>query len=158
MGFDRFKPTKTELKDFLDGLFFCYFCQMKEDIKIPKVDGVYVAVVNEYNDIYKTQDWNAYIINDKDVDLEMVLIVTSGYSEKKTTSVFRKKIDVLPKKCYAKIELMQEELFALNNTFKVTFFEGNQMFDKTYLFRKNSINLKALQSVPLMSVKGVLVK
>lgn len=131
---------------------------MKKDIQVPKVENVYIAVVNEFNDIYKTQDWNAYIINDKNVDLEMVIIVTSGYSEDKATSVFRKKIDVLPKKSYAKIELMQEELFALNNTFKVSFFEGNQMFDKTYLFRKNTINLKALQSIPLMDVKGVLVK
>ena len=131
---------------------------MKEDIIIPTVQGVYIAVVNEYNDIYKTQDWNAYIINDKDVDLDMVLIVTSGYSEDKMTSIFRKKLDVLPKKSYAKIELMQEDLFAINNTFKVSFFEGNRMFDKTYLFRKNTINLKALQALPLMSVKGVLVK
>lgn len=131
---------------------------MKKDIKIPKVEGVYIAVVNEYNKIYKTQDWNAYIINDKDVDLDMVIIVTSGFSENKTTSIFRKKIDMLPKKSYAKIELMQEALFALNNTFKVSFFEGNQMFDKTYLFRKNTINLKALQPLPLMDVKGVLVK
>ena len=131
---------------------------MKKDIQIPKVENVYIAIVNEYNDIYKTQDWNAYIINNKAVDLEMVIIVTSGYSENKTTSVFRKKIDSLPKKSYAKIELMQEESFALNNTFKVSFFEGNQMFDKTYLFRKNTINLKALQPVPLMDVKGVLVK
>ena len=131
---------------------------MKKDIQIPIVEGVYVAVVNEYNDIYKTQDWNAYIINDKDVDLDMVLIVTSGYNEDKITSTFRKKLDKLPKKSYAKIELMQEDLFALNNTFKVTFFEGNTMFDKTYLFRKNTINLKALQPIPLMSVKGVLVK
>ena len=84
---------------------------------------IYVAVVNEYNDIYKTQDWNAYIINDKDVDLDMVIIVTDGYSEKKMTSIFRKKLDVLPKKSYAKIELMQEDLFALNNRFKVSFFE-----------------------------------
>lgn len=131
---------------------------MKKDIEIPKVEGVYIAVVNEYNDIYKTQDWNAYIINDKDVDLEVVLIVTSGYSDTKMTSIFRKKLDVLPKKSFAKIELMQEELFALNNEFKVTFFEGNQMFDKTYLFRKNTINLKALQRIPLMEAKGILVK
>lgn len=131
---------------------------MKKDIQIPKVEGVYVAVVNEFNDIYKTQDWNAYIINDKDVDLEVVLIVTSGYSDKKMTSIFRKKLDVLPKKSFAKIELMQEELFALNNEFKVTFFEGNKMFEKTYLFRKNTINQKALQSIPLMEVKGILVK
>ena len=131
---------------------------MKKDIDIPEVEGVYIAVVNEYNDIYKTQDWNAYIINDKDVDLEMVIIVTSGYSEDKMTSIFRKKIDKLPRKSYAKIELLQEDLFKLNNTFKVSFFEGNSMFDKTYLFRKNTINLKALQKLPLMTQKGVLVK
>ena len=131
---------------------------MKKDIIIPEVKDVYVAVVNEYNDIYKTQDWNAYIINDKDVDIEMVLIVTDGYSEKKMTSLFRKKLDVLPKKSYAKIELLQEDLFALNNQFKVTFFEGNKMFDKTFLFRKNTINPKALQNIPLMEAKGVLVK
>lgn len=131
---------------------------MKDDIIIPKVEDVFIAVVNEYNNIYKTQDWNAYIINNKNVDLDMILIVTSGYSEDKTTSVFRKKLDKLPKKSYAKIELMQEDLFALNNTFKVSFFEGNTMFDKTYLFRKNTINLKALQVIPLMDVKGVLVK
>ena len=131
---------------------------MKKDIFIPKVEGVYIAIVNEYNDVYKTQDWNAYIINDKDVDLDMVIIVTDGYSEKKMTSIFRKKLDVLPKKSYAKIELMQEDLFALNNRFKVSFFEGNTMYDKTYVFRKNTINLKALQNIPLMEAKGVLVK
>jgi len=131
---------------------------MKKDIVILTVEGVYVAVVYEYNDVYKTQDWNAYIINDKNVDLEVVLIVTNGYSEDKITSTFRKKLDKLPAKSYAKIELMQEELFTLNNQFKVTFFEGNTMYDKAFLFRKNTINLKALQSVPLMEARGVLVK
>jgi len=131
---------------------------MKKDIYIPKVEGVYIAIVNEYNHIYKTQDWNAYIINDKDVDLEMVLIVTSGYNKNKITSIFRKKLDLLLKKSYAKIELMQEDLFALNNQFKVTFFENNKMFDKTYTFSKNTINLKALQKLPLMAARGILVK
>ena len=74
------------------------------------------------------------------------------------TSIFRKKLDKLPAKSYAKIELMQEDLFALNNEFKVSFFEGNTMYDKTYLFRKNTINTKALQPIPLMKNKGVLVK
>ena len=131
---------------------------MKKDIQIPKVEDVYVAVVNEFNAIYKTQDWNAYIINDKEVDLDIVLIVTNGYNDEKITSTFRKKLDKLPAKSYAKIELLQEELFALNNQFKVTFFEDNKMFEKTYLFRKNTINEHALQPIPLMKVKGVLVK
>lgn len=131
---------------------------MKKDIQISKVEGVYVAIINEYNALYKTHDWNAYIINDKNVDLELVLIVTSGYSEKKITSTFRKKIDLLPKKSYAKIEFMPEELFVLNNEFKVTFFEGTAMQEKNFLFRNNTINQKAFQNIPLMNVKGVLVK
>ncbi|MCK0179462.1 hypothetical protein MWU50_09185 [Flavobacteriaceae bacterium S0862] len=131
---------------------------MQKDIYIPKVTDVYVAVVNEYNDIYKTHDWNAYIINDKDVDLEMVLIVTRGYSETKKTSTMRHKLEKLPAKSYAKIELIQEDILALNNEFKVTFFEGNKMFDRTYLFRKNTINKKALQSISLMEAKGVLMR
>ena len=131
---------------------------MKKDIDIPQVKDVCIAVVNKYNDIYKTNDWNAYIINDKDVDLEMLLIVSKGYSQDKETSLIRHKLEKLPKKSYAKIELMQEDILALNNEFKVTFFEGNKMFDKTYLFRKNTINKKALQPIPLMEAKGVLVK
>jgi hypothetical protein len=130
---------------------------MKKDIHIPEVKNVYIAVVNEYNDIYKTHDWNAYIINDKNIDLDIILIVTSGYSEDKITSTFRKKIDKLPAKSFAKIEMMQEDVLALNNAFKVTFFENNKMFDKTYLFRKNTINKDALQPVPLMKARGVLV-
>lgn len=131
---------------------------MKKDIPIPEVKGVYVAVVQEYNDIYKTNDWNAYIINDKDVDLEMILIVSRGYSQEKETSLMRHKLDRLPKKGYAKIELLQEEVLSLNNEFKVTFFEGNSMFDKTYSFRKNTINVHALQPIPLMEARGILVK
>ncbi|GAB1856990.1 hypothetical protein MHTCC0001_18260 [Flavobacteriaceae bacterium MHTCC 0001] len=131
---------------------------MKKDIDIPEVEDVYIAIVNEHNEIYNTADWNAYIINNKATDLDMVIIVSEGYSETKKTAVFRKRIDTLPAKSYAKIELMQESLFELNNTFKVSFFEGNTMFDKTYVFRKNTINLRALQPIPLMDVKGVLVK
>ncbi|WP_425076229.1 hypothetical protein [Psychroserpens sp. S379A] len=131
---------------------------MKKDIQIPKVSDVFVAVVQEQHPEYKTEDWNAYIINNKDVDLETVLIVSKGYSEEKVTPVMRHTITLLPARSYAKIEFMQNEVLKLNNEFKVTFFEGNQMLDKTYLFRKNTINTKALQSIPLMQLKGVLVK
>jgi len=131
---------------------------LKKDIQIPKVKDVYIAIVKEFNDTHKTEDWNVYIINDKDVDLEIVIIVTKGYNSTKITSTFRKRIDILPRKSYAKIEMIQEGLFALNNEFKVSFFVENKMFDKTYLFRKNTINEKALQSIPLIESRGVLVK
>jgi len=131
---------------------------MKKDIQIPEVKDVFVAVVQEYNEIHKTKDWNAYIINDKDSVLEMVLIVSKGYSSDKETSIMRHKLESLPPRSYAKIELMQDDVLALNNEFKVSFFENNKMFENTYLFRKNTINDKALQRIPLMEAKGILVK
>lgn len=131
---------------------------MKADIKISEVKDVYVAIVQEYNKLHRTNDWNAYIINDKEVALEMLLLVSRGYSQDKVTSTMRHKLETLPPKSYAKIEMVHEDVLALNNEFKVTFFEDNKLFDKTYLFRKNTINEKALQPIPLMQSKGILKK
>jgi len=129
---------------------------LKKDILIPEVKDVYIAVVHEYNDTYKVYDWNAYIINDKSVDLEMVIIVTKGYSEDKKTATFRKKIEALPAKSYTKIEMLLEDVLSINNLFNVSFFEDNQLFEKAFEFRKNTINENALQQIPLMKLKGVL--
>ena len=129
---------------------------MKKDIHIPEVKDVYIAVVHEYNDTYKVYDWNAYIINDKSVDLEMVIIVTKGYSEDKKTATFRKKIEALPAKSYTKIEMLLEDVLSINNLFNVSFFEDNKLFEKAFEFRKNTINENALQQIPLMKLKGVL--
>jgi hypothetical protein len=129
---------------------------LKKDIHIPEVKDVYIAVVHEYNKTYKVYDWNAYIINDKSVDLEMVIIVTKGYSEDKKTATFRKKINILPAKKFAKIEMMLEDVLSINNLFNVTFFENNSLFEKSFEFRKNTINENAVQEIPLMNTKGVL--
>ncbi|MDB2492923.1 hypothetical protein N9X15_02070 [Flavobacteriaceae bacterium] len=129
---------------------------MKKDILIPKVKGISLAVVHEYNNTYNSYDWNAYIINETSIDLEMVIIVTKGYSETKKTATFRKKIDVLPAKSFAKIELLLEDVLSINNRFDVSFFEDNTLYEKSFEFRKNTINEKALQQIPLINLKGVL--
>jgi hypothetical protein len=129
---------------------------MKKDIQIPEVTNVEMAVVYEYNDLYKTDDWNVYIINNKKVDLEMVVIVTQGFSDTKITSLFRKKIDVLPANSFAKIELIQPELFKLNNRFQVTFFEGNNLFEKTFIFKENTIKEGSLRMIDEIKKRGIL--
>ena len=63
---------------------------MKKDIQIPNVTDVEIAVIYEFNDEYKTDDWNVYIINNKNVDLEQVLIVSQGFNNTKATSILRK--------------------------------------------------------------------
>ena len=132
--------------------------KMKSDIQIPEVKDVYVAVVQEYNAEFEWNDWNAYIINDRDTEIEMVLVVSKGYDQDRETSVIRHNVKHMPAKSYARIELMQEGVLALNNEFRVSFFVGNTMYDKKYVFKKNTINSKALRDIPLMRLKGVLVK
>lgn len=131
---------------------------MKKDIEIPEVKDVYIAVVQEYNKDYKCDDWNAYIINDKDVSIEMIMILSGGYNDDKITSNMRKKIEIMPPKSFAKVEYMTELVLGMNNQFQVTFFENNKMFDKIYTFNKNTINVNALQEIPLISFKGILAK
>ena len=129
---------------------------MKKDIQIPKVSNVEIAAIYEYNDIYKTDDWNIYIINNKNIAIEMIVIVSQGFSETKTTSLLRKKLDNLPANSFAKIELIQPELFKLNNRFQVTFFEGNTLYEKTFIFKENSIKEGALRMIKKINKRGIL--
>ena len=129
---------------------------MKKDIQIPEVKNVHLAVVFEYNDIYKTDDWNVYVINNKNSDLEMMVIVSQGFSETKITSVLRKKIAALPANSFAKIELIQPELFKLNNRFQISFFEDNTLYEKTFIFKENSIKEGVLRMIPEIKKRGVL--
>lgn len=129
---------------------------MRKDIQIPEVTGVEMAVVYEYNDVYKTDDWNIYIINKKNIDLELVVIVSQGFNDTKTTSLLRKKIDKLPANTFAKVEFIQPELFKLHNRFHVTFFEGNTIHEKTFIFEKDTVKEGALRMIPELKKRGIL--
>jgi len=131
---------------------------MKKDIEIPKVTGVEIAVVLETNEIDNKEDWNVYILNKKDVDLEIVVIVSQGFSDTKTTSVFRRKIDKLPANSYQKFELMQPELFDLDNRFQVTFFENNRLHDKTFIFQAETIQEGFLRDIEFLGKRGIVCK
>jgi len=131
---------------------------MKKDIHIPEVIDIEMAIVLEHNDNHNTEDWNVYLINKKSTNIEMVVIVSQGFSETKTTSIFRKKLDALPANSIAKIELIQPELFALDNRFQVSFFEGNTLYDKTFLFEKNTIKEGSLRMIKGINKRGVICK
>ena len=131
---------------------------MKKDIQILEVTGVEMAMVFEYNGVYKTDDWNVYLINNKSVPLEMLVIVSQGFSETKTTSLLRKKLAILPANSFAKIEYIQPELFKLHNRFQVTFFQGNTLYEKTFLFKENTVKESALRAIDEIKKRGVLAK
>ncbi|WP_378180566.1 hypothetical protein [Aquimarina sp. SS2-1] len=130
---------------------------MKKDIEIPIVKNVYIAVLKEWNEEFGGYDWNSYIINDQETPIEMVMVVTKGFDTERKTSLLRHGIGTVNAKSSAKIEMIQEELFVMNNEFSVTFFSEGKLYDKKYLFRKNTINEKAFRDLPVMQQRGVLV-
>ena len=131
---------------------------MKKDIDIPEVKDVYVAAVFEFNDAYKTHDWNIYLINDGSAPLETVLIVAQGYDEKDMTAPMRKTIKVVPAKSYAKLEYIDESVFKLDNFFTITYFLGQKMYDKRFELPRFSITEDNAVSLPVLDTKGVLAR
>ncbi len=129
---------------------------MRKDIEIPVAKDVYVAVVHEWNDEFLSKDWNAYIINDRSSPIEMVLVVSVGFDGERKTSTMRHGIGLVGAKSYEKIELLTEEVLGLNNEFFVTFYADTKLYEKRFLFEKNSISPNALTHIPIIGKEGVL--
>jgi len=87
---------------------------VKKDIEIPVVKDVYLAIVHEWNDEFLSKDWNAYVINDKKVKLEMVLVVSKGFDGDRKTSTMRHAIGIVePNPHYSRIFYSKAKLPAV---------------------------------------------
>ncbi len=130
---------------------------MKQDILTKEVTGVKLAVVLQKNETYKTDDWNVYLINEKDTDLEMVLILVYGFNETQKTAPMRHRIEKLPANSVAKIEFIEDSVLQkLDNYFKISFFIGNEMFEKEFIIKRNSVTKESAKSLSLFQgAKGV---
>lgn len=131
---------------------------MRKDITIDEVTGLEMAVVSEFNTTENTENWYVYLINKKDVDLDMIMVVSQGFSETKTTTVFRKKFDHLKANSSIKVELIHPDVFALDNRFLVSFFEGSKIYEKAFIFESNTIKEGNLRMIPSLNLRGVTVK
>ena len=129
---------------------------MKKDIEIPIVKDVYVAIVHEWNDEFLSKEWNSYIINNRTTKIDMVLIVSKGYDDNRHTSIMRHALGVVDAKSFEKIELLQEDVLALNNEFFVTYYADQKIYEKRFLFPQHSMNENKLIFLPLIDKEGFL--
>ncbi len=133
---------------------------MKEDIDIPKVENVAVAVVKEVL-VTGEEDWNVYLINLKNEPISNVLITSKGYGSKggvkKETSVLRHFIDELKPNHAAKIEPIQTDVFELTNEYWVSFYIGKKIYDKRYIYVAETISEKNFTTIPVIQKPGVLI-
>lgn len=135
---------------------------MKKDIIIPEVENVFMAVVQEWSDEFMEKVWYAYLVNDSDFQLNGVMVVSKAFGtidgEMKKTSLLRHAFAEIPEVSVAKIELIEKSVLALNNEFMVTFFIGNTLYDKKFIFKANTINEANQEEVPILFVDGVIVR
>lgn len=129
---------------------------MKKDIEIPIAKDVHVAVIHEWNEEFLSKEWNSYLINNRTTPIDMVLIVSKGYDGDRKTSIMRHAIGVVVAKSFAKIEMLQENLFALNNEFFVTYYADSKIYEKRFLFAKHSISENMLSTIPILEKEGIL--
>jgi hypothetical protein len=135
---------------------------MKKDIIIPTVENVFLAAVQEWNDDFMEKVWYVHLVNDSDYDLDGVMVVSKAFGtiegEMKKTSLLRHAFVAVPAVSVVKVELLEKSVLALNNEFMVTFFIGNTLYDKKYIFKANSINETTVEEVPILFVDGVIVR
>jgi|TARA_R110000737_G_scaffold76778_2_gene107604 hypothetical protein len=128
---------------------------VKKDIEIPVVKDVHVAIIREWNEEFLDKDWNAYIINDRNTPIELTMVVSKGYDGERKTSIMRHAIGDLESKSYKKIEVVQEDLLALDNEFFVTFYADNKLYEKKFVFSKNTVTENNLITIPLIEKDGI---
>lgn len=135
---------------------------VKKDIQIPEVENVFLAAVQEWNDDFMEKVWYVYLVNDSDFQLDSVMVVSKAfgtiYGDMKKTSLLRHAFIEIPPVSVVKIEMVEKSVLALNNEFMVTFFIGNTLYDKKYIFKSHSINEDFVEEVPILFVDGVIVK
>ena len=135
---------------------------MKADITIPEVENVFLAAVPEWSDDFMKKVWNVYLVNDSDFNLEGVMVVSKAFGtldgEMKKTALLRHAFVQVPSVSVVKVEMIEKSVLALNNEFMVTYFIGNTLYDKKFIFRKNTVNEEATEEVPILFVEGVIVR
>lgn len=135
---------------------------MKKDIAIPEVKNIFMAAIREWSDDFLDKVWNVYLINDSDDDVHDVMVVSKAFGtidgEMRKTSLLRHALVELPAVSAVKIEMVENSVLALHNEFMLTYFIGQQLYDKKFIFRANSISETAVEDVPVLFKEGVVVR
>lgn len=133
---------------------------MKSDIIIPKVENVFVVAILEWSDDFQENCWFAYLLNATKETLEVAMIVSRAYGlidgEERNTMSLRHAFATVAPETAVKIEFLENNLLQLDNEFSLSYFIGNQMFDKKFIFKANSIIEKSLVALPVIPKMGII--
>ncbi len=134
---------------------------MLKDIKIEEVENIAIAAVPIVNENLYTE-WQVHLINLKNTPITGVIVSSQGYGnrngEEVKTSQLRHFIDTVEPQSHILIEPMIDDVVTLNNEYWVSFYVGEKIYDKKYLFVQESIRPEFLTQVPVINKKGIMIR
>ncbi|MBL0053521.1 MAG: hypothetical protein IPP29_19530 [Bacteroidetes bacterium] len=134
---------------------------MLKDIKIEEVENIAIAAVPIVNENLYTE-WQVHLINLKNTPITGVIVSSQGYGnrngEEVKTSQLRHLIDTVEPQSHILIEPMIDDVVTLNNEYWVSFYVGEKIYDKKYLFVQESIRPEFLTQVPVINKKGIMIR
>jgi hypothetical protein len=132
---------------------------MLKDINIEEIEDIAIAVVPSVED---SSVWEVYMINLKEEGLENVIVASKGYGvykgEEVKTSVLRHFLGAFEPLDIRLIEPIQREVFGLNNEYWVSFYIGQNIFDKKFIFLPESISEDNFIRIPFIDRPGVMIR
>lgn len=131
---------------------------MRKDIEVPKAENVYVVAVKEWDDEFTGQDWNIYVVNDREDEISMVLVMSRGESDDRKTSTLRLDLGDIQSKSSGKVEFITTEVLGFTNEYLITFFSKNKLYERRFIFEPNSISEENTVKIPVLENDGILAK
>jgi len=132
---------------------------MIKDIKVPEVKNVTLAVAR-IKSPGESDNWKVYLINNNEVAIENTLVASKGYGEKdgeeQRTSILRHFLATIEANSTALIEPIDPAVFHLNNEYWVSYYIGQQIFDKRFVFVPDAIREENISFIKELDMEGVL--
>lgn len=133
---------------------------MKKDLPLNIVEDISVAIVLE-TETPTSKVWNVYLVNEKDKQIQNVLVSSRGYGQKdgrvvKTTTL-RHFIGDMDSLSSQKIEAIDPQVFGLTNEYWVSYYIDGTIYDKKYVFLPESIVDENLIKIPIVNKPGVMI-
>ncbi len=134
---------------------------MKKDIIFHPVQGIQVAIVRSINES-GADEWNVIVINRNQEPITNVFVTSKGYGNTESgtnsdqrTSTLRHFFPEIKASEHVVVEPIMPDVFHLNNEFWVSYFIGNQIYDKKFIFVPDSIIEDNLIPISPLGLEGV---
>ncbi|MCF2490613.1 hypothetical protein [Dyadobacter sp. CY347] len=134
---------------------------MKKDIIFHPVQGIQVAIVRSINEA-QAEEWNVIVINRNEQPITNVFVTSKGYGSGESginsdqrTSTLRHFFPEIKASEHAVVEPIMPDVFHLNNEFWVSYFIGNQIYDKKFIFVPDSIIEDNLIQISPLGLQGI---